>query len=184
MRILLQPLFRRRNAGFLQQPDGALARFFGTDRQVREDGFGELPADGVQRVQRGQRVLEDGADAPAADGAHLLVREVVDALSGQTDLAAGDAPRRFEQADDGRAGERLAGAGFADHAEHLARRDVEGDVVQREQRAAARWELDAQVPDLQQRRSHAAPWGRWPVPPRGSERLRNGRAALISAALD
>ena len=49
-------------------------------------------------------------------------------------------PWRFEQADDGRAGERLAGARLADHAQHLARRDVEGDAVQRHQRAAARRE--------------------------------------------
>ncbi len=36
------------------------------------------------------------------------------------DLAAADASRRVDQADDRRAGQRLAGAGFADDAEHLA----------------------------------------------------------------
>ena len=65
---------------------------------------------------------------------------------------AGDAPGRLEQADDGGAGQRLAGARLADHAEDLARRDVERDVVEREQRAAPGRELDAQVADFEQRR--------------------------------
>jgi hypothetical protein len=69
--------------------------------------------------------------------AHLLVRQVVDALAFEQDLAAGHAARRLQQADDGGAGERLARARFAHHAQDLARRDVEGDVVQRAQGAAA-----------------------------------------------
>jgi hypothetical protein len=81
----------------------------------------------------------------ACRGSGASARQVVDALAAEQDLAAGDAPRRLEQADDGRAGERLAGARFADHAQDLARRDVERDVVQRQQRAAPRGELDAQV---------------------------------------
>ena len=50
---------------------------------------------------------------------------------------AGDAARRLEQADDRHAGERLAGARFADHAEHLARRDRERDVVDRDRACRA-----------------------------------------------
>jgi hypothetical protein len=66
----------------------ARARLGCTHGQVRADGFGQLPADGVQRVQRGQRVLEDGADLAAPDVAHLLVcDQVVDALAFQQDLA-------------------------------------------------------------------------------------------------
>ena len=92
----------------------------------------------------------------AADRAHLLVGQVVDALAGEPDLAAGDAPGRVEQADDRRAGERLAGTRLADDAEHLAGRDRERDVVERQQRAAARRELDAQVADFEQRVRSAA----------------------------
>ena len=40
-------------------------------RQVRLDRLDELLADGVERVERGQRVLEDRADLAAADLAHL-----------------------------------------------------------------------------------------------------------------
>ncbi len=83
-------------------------------------GFDQLAADGVERVERGQRVLEDRADAPAADLAEWLGRQVVDALAVEADLAAGDAARAFQQADDGGAGQRLAGAGFADDAENFA----------------------------------------------------------------
>ena len=77
-----------------------------------------------------------------------LVVEVVDALAFQQDLPAGDAARRLQQADDGRAGERLARAGLADHAQDLAGRDVEGDVVERAQRAAAAGKFDDEVLDL------------------------------------
>ena len=97
------------DAGVLQQRDRAAACLGVVDGQVRLDGLHELPAYGVERVQRGQRVLEDGADLAAADVAHALERQVVDALALQHHLAGGDAAGRLQQADDGRASERLAG---------------------------------------------------------------------------
>ena len=121
VRVLVDALLGRRDAGLLQQADGALARLGGADRQVRLDRLDQLLADGVERVERGQRVLEDRADVAAAHAAHRLVRQVVDAPAVEADLAAGDAPGRVEQADDRGAGQRLAGARFADHAEDLAR---------------------------------------------------------------
>ena len=75
--------------------------------------------------------------------AHSRRRQVVDALAVEPDFAAGDAAGRIEKADDGEPGERFAGAGFADDAEDLARRDVEGDAVERAQRAASGREFDA-----------------------------------------
>jgi hypothetical protein len=74
--------------------------------------------------------------------------EVVDALAFQQDLPAGHAAGRLQQADDGRAGERLARARFAHHAQDLARRDGEGNVVQRAQGAAAAREFDHEVFDF------------------------------------
>ena len=50
---------------------------------------------------------------------------------------AHDAAGRLDQADDGGAGDRLAGPGLADHAKHLAGRDVEGDAVDGGERAGA-----------------------------------------------
>ncbi len=113
--------------------------------------------DRVQRVQRSQRILEDGADLAPADAPHGVVGQVVDAPAAQVDLARGDAPRRIDEADDRGAGQRLAGAGLPDHAEHLARRDLERHVVNGDQRPAARRKLDAQALDGEQRFHGARP---------------------------
>ena len=152
VRELVDAGFRGRDAGFLEQADRALARLRGRHRQVGHDGLDQLPADGVERVERGQRVLEDGADLAAPDLAHLLVGQVVDAPAAEADLARGDAPGWIEQSDDRRAGQRLAGAGFADHPQDLTRRDVERDIVERDQGAAAGREFDPEVADFEQRR--------------------------------
>src|SRR5258706_3394616 len=140
----------RGDADFAEELDRALARGRGRERQVRLGGVGDLAADGVERIQRRERGLEDCADAPSAGLAHLLAGKVVDASSFEEDLAAGDSPRWIEEPDDRGAGDRLAGPGLAYHAEHLARRDVEAHVVDRHQRAAARVELDAKVANLEE----------------------------------
>ena len=125
---------RRAAAGIPTSSSSAIARARAcrrAQRQVGLDRLDQLPADRVQRIERRQRILEHRADLAPADPAHRLVRQVVDAPAGEPDLAAGDATGRVDEPDDRRAGERLAGAGFADHAQHLARRDVERDVVDR-----------------------------------------------------
>ena len=94
------------------------------------DGLDQLPADRVERIERwsagpgrSRRSRGRGCGASPRTG-RLSMRSPSSRIS-----PAGDAARRLEQADDRGAGERFAGARFADHAEHLARRDVEGDVV-------------------------------------------------------
>jgi hypothetical protein len=67
----------------------------------------------------------------AAHAPHLLVRQVVDALAFKQDLAPGDPARRFEQADDGGARERLAAHRTRRPRPGSRRRDVERDVVER-----------------------------------------------------
>src|SRR5438105_9871491 len=109
---------------------------------MREDGFLELPADGIERIERGERVLEDDADAPAAQAPQLLVRQVVDAPPLEAHLARGDAPGRLEQADDGEPGDGFAGAGLADDPQDFAWRTGKRDVIQRRERAAPRREVD------------------------------------------
>src|SRR5437016_2495886 len=120
---------------------------------MREDGFLELPADGIERIERGERVLEDDADAPAAQAPQFLVRQVVDAPAFEAHLAGGDAPRRLEQADDREPGDRLARAGLADDAEDFARCNGKRDVIQRGERAAPRRKFDFEVDDLEDHRS-------------------------------
>jgi hypothetical protein len=87
---------------------------------VVEDRLADLIADLVDRVQRGHRVLEDHRDLRAADLLHLAlvqlhhVAALVDHLARDDHVGVGDQPhdRHHRHA--------LAGAGFADDAEHLA----------------------------------------------------------------
>src|SRR5712672_695844 len=142
---MVDAALRARNADLLQEIERASARFRRRQWQMGLDGLDELAADGRERIEAGQRILEDGADPGAAYFAHLLVGQVVDAPSFEADLARGDAARRLEQADDGVAGQRLAGPRFTDDAQDLAGRDVERHIVDGQQGAAPRRELDAQV---------------------------------------
>ncbi|MGY4486602.1 hypothetical protein ACVWWR_005793 [Bradyrhizobium sp. LM3.2] len=93
------------------------------------DRLDELVADAVERIERCERVLEDHADPFSPDTAQLFWRQIVDAQARKTNLAAGDAAGRIDQADHRQARDGLAGAGFADHAQHLALGDIEGDAV-------------------------------------------------------
>ncbi len=61
--------------------------------------------------------------------------QVVDAQAFEPHFARRDAARRLEQPDDRRAGQRLAGTGLADDTEDFTALDVEGNVVDCEQRA-------------------------------------------------
>ena len=76
------------NAHLLEQPDRPRARLARRQRQMRADRLDELAADRVQRIERGQRILEHRADLAPADLAHRFVRQVVDAPPGEADLAA------------------------------------------------------------------------------------------------
>ena len=85
-----------------------------------------------------------------ADGLRIcFVRKVVDASAFEQDLAASDAARRLQQADDGRASERSCRRRTrpprpAPHPGAMSNVDV----VQRQQRAAPGREFDAQVASL------------------------------------
>ncbi len=79
------------------------------------------------------------------DPAHFLRRQIVDAKARQIDLAAGDAAGRIDQADHGKPGDGFSGAGFADHAQHVALGDVERNAVDGVQHAAAGGEFHLQV---------------------------------------
>ena len=153
VRVVVDALRRRRDADLIEERERALAGGGGGKLEMGQHGLDQLLAHRVQRVQAGERVLEDHRDAAPAQAPHGFAAQLVDGLAVEQDLAAGDAPGRLQQADDGRAGERLARARLAHHAEHLAARDVEGDVVERQQGAAPRGELHPQAAHRQQRQA-------------------------------
>ena len=114
------------NADLGEQIDGALAR--GLLRQIGmgPDGFDQLIADPVQRIEAGEGILENHSDTFSADPAHLLAAaDRRSACPTDKSIAAGDAAGLIDQADHRQTGDGLSGAGFADHAQHLALGDVE-----------------------------------------------------------
>src|SRR6185437_838488 len=130
---------------------GAAARVGVAQAQMRLHRLDQLAADRVDRVERGQRVLEDRADLPPTDLAHPRWRKIIDPRAVEQHAPAGDAAGRLEQADDGGTRERLAGTTLADHAEHLTRLDTERNTVECPQHAAPRRELNGQRLDVEQR---------------------------------
>ena len=60
---------------------------------MRLDGFNQLLTHSIKRVQTGQRVLKNSADAFASDFAHLLIGQIVDTLPFQQDFATFDTAR-------------------------------------------------------------------------------------------
>ncbi len=160
MGILLHAQLGLVDADLRQKLHGALFCRVVRQIQMHQHGFHQLAFDGLQRVERGQRILEDHADAPASNLALLRGRERIDALAVQQHRAARQAAGRFEQADDGVADRRLARAGFTDHAQDLAFLKRERYAIHRHQRAAAAGEFDADVFDVQ--KGHdvlSAAWG-------------------------
>jgi pimeloyl-ACP methyl ester carboxylesterase len=152
VRIVIDAFVRRRDAHGQQQLQRPLARSLRRHLVMVADRLDQLVAHREQRMQAGQRILEDRADFLAAQTLARLGRQVVDAPARQVDFAAAQPPGRLQQADHRHAGQRLAGAGFADHAQDLARLDVETDVACGDQDAVARRELDRQAAHRQGRR--------------------------------
>src|SRR6185437_9032080 len=72
VRIVVEALSRCRYADFGQQLDRSRSRLARRHLAVRRDRLDELAADAVERIEAGQRVLEDRADALAADLTQLL----------------------------------------------------------------------------------------------------------------
>ncbi|MCY1363637.1 hypothetical protein D3C81_1680300 [compost metagenome] len=117
------------DAGALQQRDGALARGAAVQAFVQRQRFDDLVADGVQRVQRRHRLLEDHRDLGTADCPHLAVGNVEQVLAFETDRAV--VVGIFHQAQHGQRGHGLARAGFADQRVALAGAQVEADLAHR-----------------------------------------------------
>ena len=110
----------------------------------------DLLADGVDRVQRRHRVLQDHRDLAAAVLAHFGFAELQQVDAFELDLAADDlAARLRHQAQQRQAGHRLARTGLAHDAQRFARCNCEAYAVDRLHDAAPSVEVGAQILYLQ-----------------------------------
>ena len=122
---------------------------------VDPDDLGDLLADGVHRVERRHRVLEDHRDLAAPDLAQLLFRRQQQIVALPQDLPALDAARGLgDEPQDAHGGDGFARPGLAHHGEDLTRLHHEADAVDRPHGAAVGFEIGPEVADLQQRVVH------------------------------
>ena len=113
--------------------------------------LGDLLADPHGRVQRRHRVLEDGAQV---EPSHLAQRlRVAGHHVGARHCHRALHPGLRQQPEHGEPEDALAGPRFADQAEDLSGRDVEGHAAQRVDVTAVAAERDVQVGDRRHRRS-------------------------------
>ena len=113
-------------------------------------GLGDLPADRVDRVERGQRVLEDHRDGLAVDLLALRLRHLQQVEPAQQDLAGGDdGRRRVDEVHHRRGADALARSALAEDGEGLALVDRPADAVDRLDRSPLGGELDAEVLHLE-----------------------------------
>src|SRR5262249_9203612 len=75
MRIALEAHFGIRDADLPQQLDGARARWKPGQTPMQQKNLADLLLDGVQRIERGHRLLEDDGDVVAAHAANLGLRQ-------------------------------------------------------------------------------------------------------------
>ena len=118
--------------------------------------LGQLRADRVGRIERGHRLLEDHRHARCrADRPWRARAAAADRCRRRRSLCA-VAPRRLrQQAHQRERGQRLAAAGFADDAQHLAALDRETHVAHRMQQARRERDADVEMLDFEQR-AHSA----------------------------
>ena len=151
-----QPLFRGGDADEAEGVARTPPRRVAADLRVRPDRLDHLRVDAQQRVQRHHGVLEDHGDARSAQPPELGLAGGQKVPAVEDDPARGNAARLVDQADDGEAGDRLAGPRFTDQAEDLAAPQAEVDAVHRGDDPGPGGELGAQPLDAQQLVSRTA----------------------------
>lgn len=137
VRIAVEPTRRFRDAHLLEHLKRDGTCFARTFPLVQLHRFGDLPADGENRVQGGHRLLKDHRDLVAAHAAHHgLGRageiEKRSVAAAKADAARDDPPAsEFDKAHDRERRHRLAGARSADDRHRLALGDLERDPLDR-----------------------------------------------------
>ena len=118
--ILLQALFRFVDAHQREHLLSARLRLFTVAPRMNADRLHQLIADGVYGVQGRHRILEYDRNLIAADLAHFIIGKPHQLLPVEADAAAYDAAGMGQYLQYGIGGHALAGAGFANDAQHLA----------------------------------------------------------------
>jgi hypothetical protein len=133
------------------QADCFLSRLARGHAAMQSQRLGHLLADGVHGVERGHRLLEDHADAVAADRAHLPVGAGRELLAFEADAARH--LRAFgQQAHHGHHRDRLAATRFADDAQCVAAIERKAHVAHGIGGAAMRVQKHREIFDFEQRR--------------------------------
>ncbi|GGA73012.1 hypothetical protein GCM10011507_25800 [Edaphobacter acidisoli] len=115
------------------------------------DGFGDLAADGHDRVERGHWLLKDHGETATAMAAHGFFRKREEFFACKLN-AAGDVRDGGQEAQQGQRCGGLAAAGFADQTEGFSGCNVEGDALDGWVCAKG----DAQIADFKEGRIHRA----------------------------
>src|SRR5258707_4797547 len=134
----------------LQRGLGAAERLGERQPEMLHHRLGDLPADAQRRVERRERILEDGPDPPAEDVAALRRRQLGKVLALEQD-GAGDLRCRAEEVQNCAGHAALAGSGLADDGERSARLECKADIAHRGDLPLALAIADREVADLEQR---------------------------------
>ena len=156
MRVIVDPLLRPWDSDLCEQVDRPSPGLTLPQLVVLVELLLDLPADVVDRVQRGHRVLEDHRDLFAANLAHRVTGEahqvaaLVDDLALVDDVRVGDQPHHRHHR------HALAGAGLADDPDHLALADRERDPVDGAHKSVLGAKGNLEILDREQRLGHYA----------------------------
>src|SRR5580765_2247114 len=158
--IIVDARLRIRNADLLQQVDCASARLFLVGPLVNSNRLGDLHPDGVHRVQRGHRVLEDHRHLVAANVLQLVLVHLEHVSTLVEHLTAEGRVAVSRQAEQRHRSDALPRAGLSHDAEHLAALQLEAHTVDSIDHTIFCVELDLEVLYFDQALSHLG----WPDP--------------------
>src|ERR1700747_889903 len=124
MRVAAEPRFRLGNADLAEQFERARPRHLGSDRVMQLEDFTDLRLDGVERIERSHRLLEDDRNVVAANAAHLALRQIEQFAALEANASRWMRRGRVrEQLEDRERADRFSGTGFADQRDALPAAD-------------------------------------------------------------
>jgi hypothetical protein len=135
MRVVIHAARRIGDLHPREQRYRPLPRRAAADGQMGPQHLGDLLAHGEDRVEAGQRVLENHADARTAPAAQFRWWQGQQILALEQRLAGDDAAGLGQQAKRGGKGDRLARAALADDCQRFSGADGKRDVLDQAHRA-------------------------------------------------